>query len=348
MDFLPIYVYRGCEEKKRSMKYSIVIPVYNAEATLKRCLDSLLTQDYPDAELLLINDGSTDRSEEICREYAERYPNVICYSQPNAGVSAARNLGLDQAGGTYILFVDSDDYVNPDYFVKLDRILADGVPDLVFFSYCLVGEQVYTIRLPDATRIPTGDIAGLTASLLRRQQLNALWSKVFLRDIIESHHLRFDESLDIDEDVNFIFSYILRIDRLRLSSEILYNTSLENPESLTRKKRDYLCEQLNKAGLRRESMVKDASLQPKSRKTIEKALSWLYYRNAYSAVAELFKYQLQVRERRGRIEEICHTFLDSGIRPYGIRSRLISLPVRLCASGLIDHAAQRAVRKRKQ
>ena len=330
------------------MKYSIIIPIYNAESTLKRCLDSLLAQDYPDAELLLINDGSTDGSEEICREYAGSYPNVVCYSQHNAGVSAARNLGLDHARGTYILFADSDDYVEPDYFRKLDRILTDGVPNLVFFSYCLVGEQTYAIRLPDATLIPTKDIAGLVASLLRKQQLNALWSKVFLRDIIESHHLRFDNQLDIDEDVNFIFSYILRIERLRMSSEILYNTSLENPESLTRKKRDYLCEQLTRAGSRRESALKVASLQPKSRKTIEKALSWLYYRNAYSAAAELFKYQLQVRERRNRIREICRTFLDSGIRPNGIRSQLISLPVRLRASALIDHAARHAIRKRKQ
>ena len=225
---------------------------------------------------------------------------------------------------------------------------TDGVPDLVFFSYCLVGEQTYAIRLPDATLIPSKDIAGLVASLLRRQQLNALWSKVFLRDIIESHHLRFDEQLDIDEDVNFIFSYILQIERLRLSSEILYNTSLENPESLTRKKRDYLCEQLTKAGAQRESVLSDASLQPKSRKTIEKALSWLYYRNAYSAAAELFKDQLQVQERRNRIREICCTFIDSGIRPYGIRSRLVSLPIQLRASALIDHAAQHAIQKRKQ
>ena len=330
------------------MKYSIIIPVYNSAATLPRCLDSVLNQQNHDAEILLINDGSTDCSEEICREYAGKHPNVICRTTENRGVSAARNLGLELARGTYILFVDSDDYVEPDYFQKLDCVLADEKPELVFLSYRLIGERAHTILMPDKEYVPAAEIAELVATYLRKQQLNALWSKVFLRQVIENHHLRFDEKLDIDEDVNFIFSYVLKVDSLRLSSAVLYNTSLENPESLTRRKRDYLCEQLNKAGLRRESMVKNASLQPRSRKIIEKSLSWLYFRSAYSAAAELFKYQLQGRERRSRIRDICRTFNGNGIRPYGIRSRLVSLPIQLRASALIDHAAQHAIQKRKQ
>ena len=110
------------------MRYTVICPIYNSEATLQRCLDSLLSQPCPDAELLLINDGSTDRSGEICQEYARRYPNLICRTTENRGVSAARNLGLELAQGTYILFVDSDDYVSPDYFRAIDRSLAQGDP----------------------------------------------------------------------------------------------------------------------------------------------------------------------------------------------------------------------------
>lgn len=328
------------------MKYSIIIPVYNAEATLKRCLDSVLTQDYPDAELLLINDGSTDRSEDICREYAGKYPNVVCYSQPNAGVSAARNLGLDQAKGTYILFVDSDDYVEPDYFQKLDRLLEDSDPELVFFSYRLVGEKAYTISMQEKDMVSAAEITELVAELLRKQKLNALWSKVFLRRVIEDRHLRFDETLDIDEDLNFIFAYILGIERLRFSSEILYNTTLENPDSLTRRKRDYLCEQLHRAGLRRKDILKASSLKPESKIIVENALDWLYYRGVYSSAAELLKYPMRWRERRVKIREICCVFSEPKQYPDCSRRPMISVPVRFRMTGLIYLAAKAAVRKR--
>lgn len=183
--------------------------------------------------------------------------------------------------------------------------------------------------------------------MIKKQQLNALWSKVFLRRVIEQHHLCFDTELDIDEDVNFIFSYVLNVERIRMSKEVLYNTTMENPESLTRRKRDYLCEQLQKAGLRRESMLEKSTLIPASRQKIRMALDWLYYRGAYSAATELFKYSLSKQERRARIKEICRTFNNRSNRPRGVRSMLVALPVRLYMSGLIDFAAQYAIRKRK-
>lgn len=92
--------------------YSVVIPVYNAEKTLRRCVDSLLRQDCSEVELILVNDGSKDGSLEICREYARQYDCVRVIDKPNGGVSTARNAGLDAAQGIYVLFVDSDDYVS--------------------------------------------------------------------------------------------------------------------------------------------------------------------------------------------------------------------------------------------
>lgn len=329
------------------MKYSTIIPVYNSERTLRRCLDSLLSQARDDVEVFLIDDGSADRSVSICREYERRDARVRVLTKAHTGVSAARNLGLENAVGEYILFVDSDDYVEPDYFEKLDCILADGQPELVFLSYRLVGGQTSTVRTPDMKLVPTADIAELVASLLRKQQLNALWSKVFLRSVIESCHLRFDENLDIDEDVNFIFAYVLRIERIRTSGEALYNVSLENLESLTRRKRDYLCEQLHRAGLNRKSILDASSLIPQSKKTVGKALDWLYYRGAYSSAAELFKYPLNSRERRVRIHEICRVFSGRGAGALSLTGPMISLPIRFHMTWLIDRAAKTAVQRRK-
>lgn len=329
------------------MKYSTIIPVFNAEKTLRRCLDVLLQQDYQDVELLLINDGSTDGSESICREYSHRDPRIRVFSQENHGVSSARNLGLQKATGEYILFVDSDDYVEPDYFAKLDKILASGDSELVFLSYRLVGEKTYTVSMQDEDLVPYEEIPELVAEFLRNQKLNALWSKVFLRRVLKERHLRFDETLDIDEDVNFIFSYILGIKRLRLSADVLYNTTLDNPDSLTRRKRDYLCEQLHKAGLLRKDILKASSLEHKSKVTVEKALDWLYYRGVYSSAAELLKYPFRRRERLEKIREICSVFSDSGLCPACNRRQIISVPVRFRMAWLIDIAAKTAVWKRK-
>ena len=116
------------------MKYSVIIPVYNAEKTLKRCVDSLLEQDYTDAEIILVNDGSKDGSEDICREYAEAHPNIRLISQQNGGVSTARNAGLDAAQGEYIVFVDSDDHVVPGFFSIMDKAIDEEPADLIRFA----------------------------------------------------------------------------------------------------------------------------------------------------------------------------------------------------------------------
>ena len=326
------------------MKYSIIVPIYNSEKTLSRCLDSILEQNYPNAELLLINDGSSDQSEEICREYAGKYPNILCRTTENHGVSAARNLGLELARGTYILFVDSDDYVSPDYFREIDRTLAQGDPELVIFAHRLFGRNTYEV--PVENRIVRGrdEVLGVVARYLRMGELNTLWSKVFRRDLIEANHLRFNEALCIDEDMNFVFSYSLHVSRLNMIDGVLYNTSLENEESLTRKRRDYLCQQLHDAGLRRSAMLQQAKPEGKNARNLSSAVSWVYYRSAYSSAAELLKYDLTRKQRRAKVREICHVFSDC---PDKLTTPLIAIPIRMRFITLIDLSARIAVHRRR-
>ena len=120
------------------VKYSVIIPVYNAAETLPRCLDSLVPQLREDTELLIINDGSTDQTETVCTSFAQKYPQIRAFSKDNGGVSSARNVGLDNARGEYVLFVDADDAVREDYFSVLDDALADR-PELLLFSKQLMG-----------------------------------------------------------------------------------------------------------------------------------------------------------------------------------------------------------------
>ena len=123
------------EEDKMQIKYSVIIPVYNAEKTLKRCLDSLLGQKRQDVEIILINDGSSDRSGEIIDEYRRKYGSIVSLEQENSGVSAARNRGLNAATGTYILFVDSDDRIREDLVSITVQTAEDSGADVVIFDY---------------------------------------------------------------------------------------------------------------------------------------------------------------------------------------------------------------------
>ena len=93
------------------MKYSVIIPVYKVEKYLSECVESILSQDYQDYEIILVDDGSPDRCPEICDEYARVYPQISVLHQANAGLACARNAGLDKANGEYIIFIDSDDYL---------------------------------------------------------------------------------------------------------------------------------------------------------------------------------------------------------------------------------------------
>ena len=120
---------------------SVIVPVYNAEAYLRRCLDSVLAQTYPPCEVILVDDGSTDGSAEICREYAEKDGRFLLLQKENGGASSARNAGLDRARGKYVYFLDSDDELVPDALAKLAACACENGADLVFFEAKTVTEE---------------------------------------------------------------------------------------------------------------------------------------------------------------------------------------------------------------
>ena len=114
---------------------SIIIPVYNVEKYLAECIESVLKQTYQNIEILLIDDGSPDNSGKICDEYEEKDSRVRVIHKENGGVSSARNVGLEQANGEYITFIDSDDFVSESYIEELYIALENGNSDLAFCKY---------------------------------------------------------------------------------------------------------------------------------------------------------------------------------------------------------------------
>ena len=184
---------------------SIIVPVYNAELTIGRCVESILNQDYTDFELLLVDDGSPDNSGAICDAYAARDSRVRVFHQENSGVSASRNLALDRAQGTYLQFLDSDDWITPDATSSLVRAMESGPCDMVISDfYRVVGERLSQKGDIDEDGIMTRE--EFAAHMMEDPAdfyYGVLWNKLYRRAIVETHHLRMDPEISWCEDFMF-------------------------------------------------------------------------------------------------------------------------------------------------
>lgn len=185
-------------------RISCIIPVYNTEMYLGQCLDSILAQSFSDYEVLMVNDGSTDSSKEICAEYEKRDSRFRLIDKANGGVSSARNSGLCNSSGDYILFVDSDDYVDPDYFRTM-LSLVDGREDAL--GSCCVTLSVDGHDNPDSDDsdvVETYDFEdGSFAVFFERFGARIMGCLVYPRRLLQENHIAFDERLGFNEDTLF-------------------------------------------------------------------------------------------------------------------------------------------------
>lgn len=326
------------------MKYSVIIPVYNAENTIERCLQSLLSQNRGIAEILLIDDGSTDRSGEICKKYESEYSFIRCFSKENGGVSSARNYGLDNASGEYVLFVDSDDYVEENYFEQIDSVINSENPDLMIYKLRLENEDAIE-ETRDLTKIAGENMSAMLAAELKKGTMYSLCSKVFRRDLIEKNKLRFKTGQYIAEDLQFVFSYLMEVKSAVKYDCSLYIVSIDNGDSLSRKKRTDLGKQLLNADMGMFEVLDCSAISDENKTCFRGALTWLFYRSVYSASKELLKFKMNGRERRKKIREICKAYNSKGVVSNGWKCRLFALPVRLKLAVVIDCMAKFAARR---
>ncbi len=192
---------------------SIIVPVYNAAKSLRRCIESILAQEYRAIELILVDDGSTDDSPAICDEYATADPRVRVIHQQNAGVSTARNRGLDTARGTWVQFADADDWLAPDATKLMVRAATEHGCDMVIADYYrVVGTRVARKGDIDLDRpITPAEYADCMIENPADYYYGSLWNKLFSRAIIEEHHLRMDPALSWCEDFIFVLEYAARV-----------------------------------------------------------------------------------------------------------------------------------------
>jgi len=307
-------------------KYSVVIPVYNGEKTLRRCLDSLLSQGYKNVELILVNDGSTDASGAICREYAAANSNVICLEKVNGGVSSARNMGLDRASGEYLLFVDCDDYVSENYFAVLDTLVGT---DFVQFSRCVVRENEKRSQRRNALFLeaPEAYFAFLSRGIYRKT-LNALTDKIYRRKIVEENKNRFHPELSIGEDLLFNLSYCLCCKNCRVAGRVLYYVSTENPLSLSRKTRSDLQEQFALLDAEILQVIQKSNLEEKHCNQLLAGVNAKEVRNVYAHAKRMRIAGVDKKERMERIRHSCDSFASrKRVYPKSGFIRCLMLPV---------------------
>ena len=200
---------------------SIIIPVYNRESTLKRCMDSILQFQSPFIEVVLVDDGSSDCSRTIIQSYCDDKRVRACLHESNKGVSAARNTGLATATGQYIMFIDSDDFIADDLLETVTAHLADAQPDMLWFGHSIFFEstkQIFPVEQPGIEKDQLYDRTFIVEKILpvmvnvsdqKEYFINSYTcDKVFKRDIITRHNIHFDETRPLWEDRIFVVEYL--------------------------------------------------------------------------------------------------------------------------------------------
>lgn len=204
-------------------KVSVIVPVYNCEAYIERCLDSIVSQTLQPIEIIVIDDGSTDRTGFIIDGFAQKYDNFVVVHQENGGVSAARNKGLALAKGEYIGFVDADDYAKPEMFEQLYTAAEEFDADIAMCDYNKVYQSkvLYNVLKVPKQNIIIGEYESDEFYLKYILRSPELWNKIFKTDVVHSHNISF--KMDAGEDLLFCIEIAAHIKKVTLISENLYN-----------------------------------------------------------------------------------------------------------------------------
>lgn len=233
---------------------SIIVPVYNGEKTLNRCLDSILSQTYRDFEVILVNDGSTDSSLEVCEAYVNKDKRIRCLSQSNKGVSAARNLGIRESKGTYLTFVDCDDWIEPVMLSKMKDLMDLNNVDIVYMNFIYeYGKSQYVGALcPSPLR--KKDISSYPLAILLPEAsfyydhviqdhdiIGAACGKLIKKSLLENS-IWFNEKLSVAEDCLFYLECFVKAGDVYIDNTPVYHYVIDH-NSANHKKRNNIVQQ---------------------------------------------------------------------------------------------------------
>ncbi len=223
---------------------SVIIPVYQSKKYITYCVESILNQTYKNTEIILVDDGSDDGSEVLCDAYTLKYGNIFCIHQQNKGVSLARNTGLDCAKGEYILFVDSDDFIENDYLENAVFRLENESADMYLCGYQSVRddgrvkEKKYYPYISDVA-LQHEELNNAVVKLFNTTTLHAIGTKVYKKSIIEKYGIRFYENWMYYEDIYFCLSYLLHCNKIYVQKRIMYYYQRDISNSLSKQSKNF-------------------------------------------------------------------------------------------------------------
>lgn len=213
---------------------SIIVPVYNTQHYLSKCIDSILTQSFSNFELLLVDDGSTDGSGAICDDYARIDSRIRVLHRSNKGISSTRNVGLDYATGEWITFVDSDDILLPNALGAMTNLTTDNI-EIVIAGYAEINNDFFYKSPGNYTPqvIDNNEALLYMYPSANKPYLGYSWSKLFKKKTIDSFNIRFDETILFKEDTLFVVDFICHMSKkaiLYLSPVYGYRVNREGSE----------------------------------------------------------------------------------------------------------------------
>lgn len=215
---------------------SIILPVYNAEKTVSSTIESILSQTYENFELIIINDGSSDSSDDICKKFQNADNRIVYISRTNEGVSKTRNEGISLSKGKYLMFIDADDkYKNNMLKTMLEKIRKC---DMVICCYERVNVKNRKITNVDFSKrsFNTNEFGIMIETLQRKKLFNQVWNKIFIKNKILDNNLKFNETISLGEDLEFVLDYLEHCSNVVTISERLYEY-LNTTDGLNRKYR---------------------------------------------------------------------------------------------------------------
>lgn len=207
---------------------SIIIPIYNVALYLEKCIQSVINQTYKNLQIILVDDGSADNSLEICRRYQKQDSRITVIHKTNAGLVSARKAGLQEAAGDYIGYVDGDDWIEPDMYEHLFKIMQMTEAEMVETAYLRETEGV---SQKSANKIAAGiyEASELMTDMLCDNDFNEcrlspyLWSKLFKRKMLQDIQMNTDEQIQLGEDAAVTYPYVLKCSRIAVSDYAGYH-----------------------------------------------------------------------------------------------------------------------------
>lgn len=311
------------------MKYSVIIPVYNAEKTLERCITSIVNQQFNDYEIILVNDGSADKSLEICRAYSKKYKNIITVDKKNGGASSARNAGLDIAKGEYILFADSDDYVESNYFDEFEKYdLKNGL--LVYTNKWQRNGTDKLIQRQISNDMNDKSLFEKAKYMIDSRTVNGPVAKKFSRSLIEENNLRFDEGMPVAEDFIFGLSYLFLCDDVKIFNTSVYINDQTDFNSLSRGKKDNLINIYPIVFNRAFDLISDSCFNAEQKKELYVIWDRLHVESFGTCVMEELKEaDKSASEIKKEIARLCGMFYSEYHTVYGY-SGIVHRIMRFC------------------